>query len=285
MKVLVAFVGTFCLVALALLVYSLFQPRYEREIIGADGAPMVLIPAGRFSMGSDDGEIDEKPIHVVYVDALYVGKYEVTTSRYAKFLTLTRREEPFKWGEVRLHNDADRPVVGVSWEDARAYCESVGKRLPTEAEWEKAARGTDGRKYPWGNEDPTSEYGNFGECCKWHGYATLAVVGSFEKGESPYGVHDMGTNLSEWTADWYSANYYQNSPASNPKGPSVSTEVKPLSFNFSRHKVIRGGSWTSGPNSVRTAFRAESVPSARHGNVGFRCAVSAATVRSGHDKE
>src|SRR3989442_6188260 len=120
--------------------------------IGKDGALMVLVPAGEFTMGGDSLD---NPRHPVYLDAFYMDKYEVTTSRYAAFVKATGRELPSKWREVRLVSHGERPVIGVLWEDADAYCRWAGKRLPTEAEWEKAARGTDGREYPWGNEAPT----------------------------------------------------------------------------------------------------------------------------------
>src|SRR6266568_3543646 len=274
-KLILAVVGSFCVIALGLYLFAP-APRYDPEVVASDGAPMVLVPGGRFSMGSDEGEEDEKPVHVVYVDAFYIDKYEVTIARYAKFLSASRRARPFKWNEADLRRDGERRVIGVSWEDARDYCESLEKRLSSEAEWEKAARGTDGRKYPWGNDEPTSEHGNFDRCCKWSGYGTLAVVGSFEKGKSPYGVHDMATNLSEWTADWYRADYYKSSPATNPKGPAVSEKSAPSLLGNFEQRVIRGGSWTTGPKALRTTFRAQSRPASRHGNVGFRCALSAA---------
>jgi formylglycine-generating enzyme len=277
LKIVVAIAGS--VGAVALVIHLLAPaPHYEPRIVGADGAPMMLVPAGRFSMGGDDDEQDERPVHAVHLDAFYMDRYEVTIARYAKFRSASPRAAPFKWEEADLRADGERPVTGVSWEDARDYCESAGKRLPSEAEWEKAARGTDGRRYPWGSSDPTSAHGNFDQCCKWIGYATLAVVGSFEKGRSPYGIDDMATNLSEWTADWYGKDYYKNSPALNPKGPSVAEEKGASLFGNFDHRVVRGGSWTSGPKALRTTFRAHSRPTFRHGNVGFRCAVSAAVV-------
>lgn len=150
-------------------------------------------------MGSDE----EKPSHRVYLDAFYIDKYELTTSRYAQFLKATRRKQPDHWNEVSMAAHRDRPVIGVDWHDADAYCRWSGKRLPTEAEWEKAARGTEGRQYPWGNERPTSRNANFGKCCDWKGYASLAPVGSLEAGKSPLGISDMAGNVYEWVADWY----------------------------------------------------------------------------------
>ena len=225
-------------------------------------------------MGSDDGEPNERPVHNVYLDAFYIDALEVTTSRYAKFLT-PARETPFRWSHVIPRADGDRPVIGVSWDDALAYCQSFGRQLPTEAQWEKAARGSDQRKYPWGNAEPESDHGLIGQCCAWHGYATLANAGSFKRGASPFGAQDMGTNVAEWTADWYSPTYYEVSKRANPQGPTVSGNPNPYSLDLSRKKVVRGGSWTSGANAARTTFRAFSAPTNRHGNVGFRCATSA----------
>lgn len=252
--------------------FGRFQPPLPREILGKDGAPMVLIPGGFFTMGSDHDEADEKPAHRVYVNAFHMDKYEVTTSRYAKFLQATGRERPFKWNEVDLLRDGDRPVIGLSWEDAHAYCRWSGKRLPSEAEWEKAARGTDKREYPWGNEDPTSDHGNFDQGFKWKGYTTLSVVGSFESGKSPYGVYDLSGNVTEWTADWYASGYYRASPVLNPQGPSLPEKAKPFSLDFSHRKVVRGASWVSGLKGMHSTMRAGSAPHNRHGDVGFRCA-------------
>jgi len=242
------------------------------EILGKDGAPMILIPGGSFTMGGDQDEDDEKPAHRVYLNVFYMDKHEVTTSRYAKFLQATGREKPFKWNEADLPRDGDRPVVGVSWEDAHAYCRWAGKRLPTEAEWEKAARGTDRRRYPWGNEDPTANHGNFDRGFKWKGYPTLSVVGSFESGKSSFGVYDLSGNVSEWTADWYASRYYRASPVLNPGGPSLPEKADPFSLDFSRRKVVRGASWVSGPKGMRSTIRAGSGPQSQHGDVGFRCA-------------
>lgn len=252
--------------------FGRFQPPLKGEITGKDGAPMVLIPAGSFTMGSDDGEPNEKPVHKVYLNEFYIDKYEVTTSRYANFLEATGGEKPFKWNDVTFREDGDRPVVGVNWHEAQAYCRWAGKRLLTEAEWEKASRETDGRTYPWGNEEPTADRGNFNQGLRWRGYATLTVVGSFKSGKSPFGVFDLAGNVSEWTADWYDPSYYQSSPVFNPTGPAMTEKAEPYSLEFSRRKVVRGASWVSGPKGMRSAYRVGSAPKNRHGDVGFRCA-------------
>ena len=248
---------------------SLLEMSYGRtepmmmELIGKDGTPMALVPAGEFLMGSNDGASDERPVHPVYLDAYYIDKFEVTTSRYLAFLQATGRKPPDKWNEVNPLFDWARPVVGVDWNDADAYCRWAGKRLPTEAEWEKAARGTEGQKYPWGAEEPSDSVANFDWDSRrtWRGYSTLTPVGSFESGKSPYWLYDTGGNVWEWVADWYNPNTYQNNHERNPKGPQTGI-----------HRVTRGGSWADKAYSVRASNRRGISPSERYRDVGFRCA-------------
>jgi formylglycine-generating enzyme required for sulfatase activity len=235
------------------------------RIIGKDGAPMVLVPAGEFLMGSGkdskSAQDDERPAHRVYRDDYYIDQYEVTTARYAKFFQETKWREPYLWSEQVLKQHTNKPVVGVDWNDAVAYCSWAGKRLPTEAEWEKAARGTDQRMYPWGDQAPTDQRANFDHCCDFKDYGALTEVGSFEGGKSPYGAYDMAGNVWEWVADWYDEHYYGKSPEQNPKGPSTGI-----------YRVIRGGSWGNGPESVRSAdrCRAHSRETERHCGVPLR---------------
>lgn len=237
----------------------------QREITGRDGAPMVLIPSGEFVMGSS-ATSDERPAHRVDLDAYYIDTFEVTISRYAKFLeAVTTQQAPHQWNTVKLTEDGDRPIIGVNWSDADAYCRWTEKRLPTEAEWEKAARGTDGRKYPWGDEDPREDMANFGRCCGWSGFGLLAVVGTYKAGKSPYGVFDLAGNVWEWIADWYDPHYYKTSPDRNPTGPSSG-----------RDKVMRGGSWSNRAGDLRASTRDKVSPTYRNFSIGFRCA---ATVR------
>jgi len=208
-----------------------------REITGRDGAPMVLVPAGEFLYGGYNQRLS--------LPAFYMDKYEITTSRYAKFLQETGRTRPEYWSQVSQVSAGDRPVIGVDWHDADAYCRQYGKRLPTEQEWEKAARGTDGRTYPWGNEEPTSRHANFDKpSASGINYYSdrLQPVGSYEDGKSPYGIYDLAGNVWEWT--------------SSDEGSD---------------KVLRGGSW--GPNAkyLRSTYRLGNLPSFRNISIGFRC--------------
>ncbi|MCD6506169.1 PEGA domain-containing protein [Candidatus Poribacteria bacterium] len=223
-------------------------------ITGKDGAPMVLIPAGEFQMGDhfNEGGFDERPVHTVYLDAFYIDKYEVTNELYARFLNDIGRNEDDEGHQLLDINDSDcliefvggqyrpkagyenHPVIEVSWWGAKAYAEWAGKRLPTEAEWEKAARGgLVGKRYVWGDEMPPRQLvGNFAdETAKrkypgWtivegydDGYVGTAPVGSFVP--NGYGLYDMAGNVWEWCADWYDENYYSRSPRRNPKGPDL----------------------------------------------------------------
>ena len=242
----------------------------QQTITGNDGAPMVLVPAGEFTMGSTEGSDDEKPAHRVSLDAYYIDKYEVTVGQYAKFLEARGVNGPPMWTTMDQPPHQKRPVVNVDWSDASTYCEWAGKRLPTEAEWEKAARGTDGRTYPWGNEPPDLGRANYGRE-KWNNHAALVPVGQLEDGKSPYGIYDLAGNVWEWVSDWYDPDYYTTSPLQNPKGPENG-----------KYRVLRGGSWDLAPENLRSARRDFNLPLApdydspsyRNFNSGFRCAKS-----------
>ncbi len=218
-----------------------------------DGAEMVYIPAGEFIMGSNDGDDDEKPQHKVYLDGYWIYKYEVTVAQYRKFCKATGWQEPLppEWGWKDNH-----PIVNVSWDDATAYAQWAGVRLPTEAEWEKAARGTDGREYPWGNEWDASKCN-----ARESGPRRTTAVGSYAGGASPYGIQDMAGNVWEWCADWYGENYYRSAPSKNPKGPGSG-----------QYRVLRGGAWYSDHNVARCAYRDDGVPAYALDYLGFRCA-------------
>ena len=244
--------------------------KFARKITRKDGAPMVLVPAGEFTMGARDDDKkaadDERPAHQVYLDAFYIDQYEVTTTRYAKFFQTTKRAEPDFWSDQVLKKHSNKPVVGVSWEDAQAYCEWAGKQLPTEAQWEKAARGIDQRLYPWGNEPPNNKYANFGQ---GEGYGKLKDVGSLEGGQSPFWVFNLAGNASEWVVDWYEKNLYQQL--------ANSTEVvkNPRSMKGSG-RARRGGSSNSGPWDLRSSDRSQYIPKDHSPPLmGFRCAQGA----------
>jgi len=233
----------------------------EREILGKDGAPMVLVPAGEFTMGDNSyNNLEQR----VYLDDFYMDKFELTTIRYVKFIQATGRQQPYEWSDVDLAQYGDRPVIGVDWHDADEYCRWAGKFLPNEAEWEKAARGTDGRSYPWGNQEPTRALASFdwdgGR--KWLGYQTLSPVGSYEAGKSPYGIYNMAGNVWEWVAEWYSnKTSTRSSEDQNQKGLEK--------------KVVRGGSWANDASNLRSAYWFRTHSALRIHCVGFRCAQDA----------
>ena len=237
-------------------------PHPPAEIVGKDGAPMLLVPAGEFTMGSDEGDDDEQPIHRVVLDSFYLDTFEVTNGRFAKFVAAIQSEPPWGFADQEtpvVH--ADRPVRWVNWMEALGYCLWAGKRLPTEAEWEKAARGTDSRTYPWGNDPPSAAHAVFGLT---EGAETVSPIGNRDKGQSPYGVHDLAGNLYEWVTDWYDEEFYTTNPPRNPRGPDEGTA-----------KVQRGGSYINSPYRIRAAFRTKGDPTEHDPHVGFRCAQDA----------
>ena len=242
------------------------NPSTQSEGITPDPAPapMMLVPAGEFVMGAHQeyemADKDERTTHTVYLNAFSIDRYEVTTARYAKFIQETKRPAPKYWSEETLKQHERKPVVGVDWNDAAAYCAWVEKRLPTGAEWEKAARGTDLRLYPWGNEEPGRQWANFDHCCD-KGYEALTEVGSFEQGKSPYGVYDMAGNVWEWVADRYDEGSYGKSTERNPTGRSTGEK-----------RIVRGGAWDSASTYVRSSYRLRLSPTFRLDNIGFRCA-------------
>ncbi|MEI7831638.1 MAG: SUMF1/EgtB/PvdO family nonheme iron enzyme [bacterium] len=223
-----------------------------------DGAEMVLIPAGEFMMGSKEGEgkDEEHPQHKVQLDAYYIYKNEVTVAQYRKFCAdtgYTMPPEPaWKWQD-------NQPIVNVSWDDAKSYASWAGATLPTEAQWEKAARGIDGRIYPWGNTWDSSKARS--SVKTFNDAGQPAAVGSYPAGASLYGCLDMVGNVWEWCDDMYASDYYLNSPALNPSGPTKGST-----------RVLRGGSWGDyNPDNFRNAFRPSREPSSKLNDCGFRC--------------
>ncbi len=222
------------------------------------GVPMVLVPAGEFVMGSDHDQAEAKPAHTVYLDTFYIDKFEVTNELYRACADAGA----CTGGGLRLLRNpvwVGHPVMDVTWAQAQQYCEWRGGSLPTEAQWEKAARGTDQRKFPWGNDPVTCELARYGDC----GWMTTRV-GTHPKGASPYGAQDMAGNAWEWVYDWYDAKYYSSSPAKNPTGPERNTGWK----------SERGGAWFYMAGLMTAIWRNHAPPTAHYLYVGFRCAVN-----------
>ncbi|MGB3941482.1 MAG: formylglycine-generating enzyme family protein [Candidatus Manganitrophaceae bacterium] len=227
--------------------------------------PMILVPAGEFSMGSEEGGFDEKPIRQVYLDAFEINQYEITQSDYLEFVRATRHRSPLSryLKNIESFNDQNQPVVYVAWEDADTYCRWRGWRLPTEAEWEKAARGGEGGVWPWGNEQKPVFANFLGEEDQSQ---YTAIVGSYQSDKSPYGIYDMAGNVREWVEDWYEEQYYRHAPFRNPSGPVEG-----------KMKAMRGGSWNDSPLSGRATARMKMFPDYRDTTVGFRCAKTGAS--------
>ena len=242
-----------------------------------DGMEMVYVPEGSFEMGSTTGYSDEQPVRQVYLDAYWIDKYEVTNAQYAQCVAESSCDKPYSTGSYTQSSYygnpeyANYPVIYVNWSQATDYCHWVveGGDLPTEAQWEKAARGTDAREYPWGNEfdctkgnfDDETQYDDYvvegGPNCD--GYADTAPAGSYLSGASPYGALDMAGNVWEWVRDTYGP--YNSGDNDNPTGPTGGST-----------KVIRGGGWSSYTRNIRTAYRHGNDPTDMNNNVGFRCA-------------
>ena len=262
-----------------------------------DGMAMLFVPAGEFLMGSDEQDIDdalqtcnetlgdcnrewfegEYPQHRVTLDEFWIDRTEVANAQYRQCVDAGACDAPTSCdsGEP-TYDDAgkgDHPVVCVSWHDAEAYCQWAGARLPTEAEWEKAARGTDALKYPWGNTFDGSRLNFCERNCEFDdwkytdlddGYARTAPVGTYgPAGASPYGALNMAGNVYEWVADWHDRGYYSRSPDRNPPGP-----------DSGEYRVVRGGSWGGDPGWVRSAYRGGDFPVITNSSNGFRCVVS-----------
>ncbi|MFA5394267.1 MAG: formylglycine-generating enzyme family protein [Candidatus Ratteibacteria bacterium] len=231
-----------------------------RLVIPAVSAPktMVLIPAGEFTMGSprNEGYADEYPQHKIFLSAYYIDKREVTVAQYRKFCRATKREMPPVpyWGWQNSH-----PIINVTWDDAVAYAQYYDKRLPTEAEWEKAARAGSTAKYCFGDSET-----NLGNYAWYSANANRQTHPVGTKKPNAFGLYDMHGNVWEWCSDWYDANYYSNSPTDNPKGPANG-----------QFRVLRGGGcWLFALASCRSAVRGWFIPSNGSAHSGFRCASS-----------
>ncbi|MFQ5901010.1 MAG: formylglycine-generating enzyme family protein [Thermodesulfobacteriota bacterium] len=225
---------------------------------------MVSIPAGEFLMGSlpEKGGSDEHPRHKVNLDIYLIDRYEVSNESYRQCVDAGKCVPPKDTKYYDNPDYAKHPVVYVDWSQAKAYCEWAGNRLPTEAEWEKAAswddEGKQKLKYPWGSDTPDCSYANYGDCS-----GGTKEIGRLEKGKSPYGAYDMAGNVWEWVNDRYDEGYYKNSPSDNPIGAGVGEQ-----------RVVRGGSWFYGAYFMRSANRIGDDPSKVFDFRGFRCASS-----------
>jgi formylglycine-generating enzyme required for sulfatase activity len=240
----------------------------DTQVRPADKMVMVYVPAGGFPMGSLQGDDDERPVHNVILDAFWIDRTEVTNAQYALCVN-DGWCEASSYADDTDYNGDGHPVVGVSWYNANAYCEWVGGRLPTEAEWEYAARGPEGHIYPWGDTfggrrlnfcDANCVFTAHQDAAHDDGYEKTAPVGSYPGGASWCGALDMAGNVWEWVADWYDAEYYDHSPAKNPLGPSSG-----------EGRGIRGGSWGQDANSARCANRNLDYPTETFDINGFRC--------------
>ncbi|ULA62766.1 MAG: Formylglycine-generating enzyme family protein [Nitrospira sp.] len=241
---------------------------------------MVRIPAGPFTMGSDkkadrNAYLVEMPQRSVYLDAYDIDKYEVTTVQYLKYVLATNRDPQVDWkfdGGNFQDTMVSHPIMHVTWSEADEFCKWAGKRLPTEAEWEKAARGAvDARVYPWGNEMAGLSRANFGRTGlsgpvrdrpeRLLLYPPIISVFKYDNAASPYGVFQMAGNVAEWVSDWYDKDYYKTAPNRNPKGPEKGSQ-----------KAFRGGGWIDSTPSVRVSQRNGTDPKTSMNWMGFRCA-------------
>jgi len=218
-----------------------------------DNMVMLYVPEGEFIMGSESGTSDQSPAHTVYLDAFWIDKTEVTNEMYLRCVHAGYCKDTT---DIRLRDPEyeDYPVVWIGWNSAVIYCEWAGKRLPTEAEWEKAARGADGRTFPWG-EGIDCQRANYRDC----GSSAASLVGSYPSGASLYGVLDMAGNVAEWVSDFYGSSYYAMSPYENPAGPSGG------------QNLVRGGSWNSDIFDITTSFRLMTSGNPSTNKIGIRC--------------
>lgn len=246
----------------------------------ASPSPIVTIPAGWFLMGSARKDDDpfgletayddtEFPQRRIWLDSYEMDRDEVSLGEYLAHLVQRNRQPPEElqrliWHVITVHGVTDQvlsrwPALYETWAEAAEFCLARGKRLPTEAEWEKAARGNDGNLFPWGHAPPEPRLAVFGQY-HVHEIPLVASVSSGDEGRSPYGLHHMAGNAAEWVQDWFGFDYYVSMPDRNPAGPSSG-----------RYKVVRGGSWRSRPEMLRTATRGGSMPDSRAPTIGFRC--------------
>ena len=260
------------------------QSHVEQIAALAQGSPMQAVPEGIFLMGTartSDGSFSlatqyddtEQPQRRVWLDRFQIDRDEVSLGEYLSWLQRQQRPLPDEVRKLIEHMTtvhaarpetlARWPALYVTWPEASEFCRAEGKRLPTEAEWEKAARGERGNLFPWGQQPPAPELAKFGQY-HVHEIPIVASVERGEEGRSPYGLHHMAGNAAEWVNDWFGIDYYATMPDRNPHGPATG-----------RYKVVRGGSWKSEPALLRSATRSGASPDRRAATIGFRCARSA----------
>ncbi len=240
-----------------------FEPKFD--LTDLSGPAWVLLEGGSFRMGSDDGPKDTRPARDVRVSPFRMSRFTVTNDQYAAFVRETGRTAPEYWSGTEVPDgQGDHPVTGVSWNDAQMFCGWLteragpgegGAHLPTEAQWEFAARGAQGRLYPWGDEAPSRERANYQESA----IEGTAPVGAYPSGATPEGVHGLAGNVRQWCLDWYGP--YGSEPEEDPAGPESGTA-----------RVLRGGSFVDAPGTLRTSYRFMVDPDSRFGFVGFRIA-------------
>jgi formylglycine-generating enzyme required for sulfatase activity len=232
---------------------------------GPDPAPMVLVEAGPFPRGSaaGQGEDDERPQRLIHLSAFALDRFAVSVAQYRKCVQASACSVPDgeKLCTYPMPDHDTHPVNCVSWDQASAYCKWAGKRLPTEAEWEKAARGTDARIFPWGQQDPNCSLANFALGNERYCRSQTVPVGDCASSASPYGAVQMAGNVFAWVADWHDREYYRVSPERDPTGPVLG-----------KYRVVRGGSWFSPAVDLRATMRGLIPPAVRLNYVGFRCA-------------
>lgn len=243
--------------------YPFAPPEAGYTMLWMDNSAVVFVPGGEFSMGGDEvAPSDHQPAHTVTLDSFWIYQAEVTNQMYANCVALGVCSPP-DLAENEWYSDpefANAPVTGVAWQQAETYCEWVEARLPTEAEWELAGRGTDGAAYPWGEDEPACELLNFQDCLD---YDQPQTVRYYPLGASPYNLADMAGNAAEWVYDWYGEDYYQTTPLNNPTGPATGTE-----------RVVRGSSFNTPVDELEIYLRDSLDPDETHEDLGFRCVLT-----------
>lgn len=252
-----------------LAILSVFAVNGEVSFAHDENSDMVFFPAGEFLMGSPNGvgQRDEHPQRRVYLDSFYLDRYEVTGQGFEEYLEAHPNRHPTitGWFDRKARPGMEkRPVIGLTWKRCSNYCAWKGKRLPTEAEWERAAAGLTQRVYPWGNDPPDPSRANFSKCCFIRKGEILEEVGTYELGKTPEGVYDMAGNIAEWVYDWYGKDYYKHSEYKNPRGPEKG-----------KYHTIRGGAWNSPSIFLKSADRYGSDDAHLFYGIGCRCAKSA----------